>query len=662
MKLRLLLLAAVAAAFTVGCSGNETGSEPDVPEPVEVNATISFTPGRERILCSWSGIPSAVSLMQIDLSDGGGHFDIPVTNTKGQRYLNDVPEGRYSAHVSYLSIKGAETDGGRFDAQSYGSAYESGLSVRRIKNATLSGARAEFSFEPFSEKDYVGEKFSYRDVYGERVDTLVAASDVKFMNVGGTLTHRSAYRPAGVDDIFYSAPDSVKNQVLVRPKEYNQTLDGYRGIWFDLGQASDYGSKYSGGLGTYTNKHIPMAIYAPAVDRTFFVYGGTPGETKRYLLCMVGCYDHKTGKLQKPRIVLDKGIDGVNDPHDDPTIQIDRDGYVWIFVSGRGNKRPGKRYRSVNPYDITAFEYVNESIMAYPQVMYDADKGFFLFFTRYDGTRQLFYQSSEDGVSWTPYKQLASIKEGSEKNSGHYQVSNIRNGILYTAFNRHINGNVDTRTNLYYLQSTDWGQSWTTADGTPVKTPVTERYSNCLIKDFQITTETHNVYMKDINFDKNGNPIVLVVTSRTHKTGPEGGTREWHVFHWTGTKWDESVMTTSTHCYDSGSIWVDGDEWTIIGPTDAGPQYWGTGGEVVMWKSMDQGKTWKRIKNLTAGSENNMSYCRRPWYCNDGFYSFWADGNPDKITRSYIYFCNRSGKVFRMPYEFTDEWVAPLPI
>ena len=44
----------------------------------------------------------------------------------------------------------------------------------------------------------------------------------------------------------------------------NQTADGYRGIWFTIGQArSAYGAKYSGGLGTYTMKHIPMAVYAP---------------------------------------------------------------------------------------------------------------------------------------------------------------------------------------------------------------------------------------------------------------------------------------------------------------------------------------------------------------------------------------------------------------
>ena len=247
----------------------------------------------------------------------------------------------------------------------------------------------------------------------------------------------------------------------------NQTIDGYRGIWFTIGQArSGYGDKYSGGLGTYTMKHMPMAVYSPEADKTFFVYGGTPSEERKYLLCMVGCYDHKTGMLRRPVVVYDKGVAGVGDPHDDPTIQLDKEGYVWVFVAGRANKRPGIRYRSTKPYDISEFEYVNESIMAYPQVHYHPEKGFFLFFTRYDGVRRLFYQSSTDGIRWTDYRQIASIIDEGETKSGHYQFTNLCGDKLMCCFNRHINGNVDTRTNIQYIQSEDWGRRAQVADRT----------------------------------------------------------------------------------------------------------------------------------------------------------------------------------------------------
>jgi hypothetical protein len=61
----------------------------------------------------------------------------------------------------------------------------------------------------------------------------------------------------------------------------NPTDDGYRGIWFTLGQVQEFGDKYSGGLGTYTANHVPIAIYAKAVNKTFFVYGGSKGGKRQ---------------------------------------------------------------------------------------------------------------------------------------------------------------------------------------------------------------------------------------------------------------------------------------------------------------------------------------------------------------------------------------------
>lgn len=447
-------------------------------------------------------------------------------------------------------------------------------------------------------------------------------------------------------------PDSEPHQ--------NSTVDGYRGIWFTIRQGHEYGDKYSGGLGTYTMKHIPLAVYAPEVNKTFFVYGGAPQDGELYLQCMVGCYDHNTGLLQKPRVVYDKGQNGVLDPHDDPTIQIDKDGHIWVFVAGRSTKRHGIRLRSTKPYDITSFAYVNEDFMAYPQIFYDNDKGFFLFFTRYDGVRQIFYRTSKDGVRWSDYTKIASIKEGDEKKSGHYQISNMYGTKLCTAFNRHINGNVDTRTSIYFVQSEDWGQTWTTIDGQPVELPITERFDKTLVRDYQ--SAGRNCYIKDVNFDSEGNPVILYLTSDNHIAGPEGGVRQWHTLHWNGKEWIESQFTTSTHCYDSGSIYTDGKEWTILIPSDPGPQYWGTGGEIVRWVSRNEGKSWKKDEVLTHDSARNHGYVRRPQDAHDGFYGFWADGNPDKVSPSRLYFCTKDGKVYMMPYEMNDEWCAPVEV
>ena len=45
--------------------------------------------------------------------------------------------------------------------------------------------------------------------------------------------------------------------------------------------------------------NLDYAASAPAVDRTFFVYGGSP-DGSRALLCLIGSYDHKTGRVSRP--------------------------------------------------------------------------------------------------------------------------------------------------------------------------------------------------------------------------------------------------------------------------------------------------------------------------------------------------------------------------
>ena len=102
---------------------------------------------------------------------------------------------------------------------------------------------------------------------------------------------------------------------------------GYRGIWYYNQETGDeYVYKYSGGLGTYCAKHLPLAVYAPEVNKTFFVYGGTR-PTDRVLLEMVSFYDHDTGTVPRPTILLDKAT---ADAHDNPVLSIDDEGYLWV--------------------------------------------------------------------------------------------------------------------------------------------------------------------------------------------------------------------------------------------------------------------------------------------------------------------------------------------
>jgi hypothetical protein len=425
---------------------------------------------------------------------------------------------------------------------------------------------------------------------------------------------------------------------------------GYRGIWFTLGQFSEYGDKYSGGLGTYTANHNPLAVYAPAVDKTFFVYGGSPAG-ERHLLCLIGSFDHKTGRVSRPVIVHDKKP--VDDPHDNPSLNLDPQGYLWVFVSGRANSRPGFIYRSLAPYDHSRFELVATKTITYPQPWYVPGKGFLHLFTRYTKGRELYWETSADGRTWSETRKLAGF-------GGHYQTSGARDGKVASFFNYHPGGSVDKRTNLYYAQTTDFGATWTTADGRPLTLPLAAIDNPALVVDY--AAQGRLQYTCDLNFDAAGNPILLYVLSRDFKPGPGGGEREWTVAHWKNGRWAFSTVTTSDHNYDMGSLYVMKDEWLVVAPTDVGPQKWGTGGDMVLWASRDEGKTWTRRTTLTRNSEFNHSYARRPVNARDPFFAFWADGHPAKLSPSRLYFTESSGKrVWRLPYTFPAgaDWAVP---
>lgn len=431
----------------------------------------------------------------------------------------------------------------------------------------------------------------------------------------------------------------------------NARADGYKGIWFTLGQYSAYGDKYSGGLGTYTSSHVPVAIYSKAVNKTFFVYGGTITKNEKHLLIMISYYDHAKKMVPKPVIVYDKK--GVDDPHDNASLSIDDRGYVWVFVSGRNTSRPGIIFKSATPYQVDHFVQMATGEMTYPQPWFVKDKGFIYLFTKYTKGRELYWTTSKQGDTWEPEQKLAGM-------GGHYQVSAVREDKLVTAFNYHPGGDVNKRTNIYLLQTGDMGKTWQTMAGATVQTPVVNIESKALVKNY--AAEGKLVYLNDLNFDRQGNPVILAVVSRGFEPGPKGDPREWIIIRWKNGQWNFYTVCTSTHNYDMGSIYIDKNHWRIIGPTAPGPQKYGTGGEMVLWESTDEGITWISKKQLTENSSRNHSYARRPMNAPDDFYAFWADGNADSFSESRLYYCNKKGDVSMLPYDMNEEFERPLPM
>src|SRR5690606_18121753 len=171
-------------------------------------------------------------------------------------------------------------------------------------------------------------------------------------------------------------------------------------------------------------------------------------------------------------------------------------------------------HKSVKPYDIDQFEQVHvtkivngkEVIMdnfSYLQSWYQPENGFISLFTHYDRKvipnqpskprRTISFMTSADGIHYSTWNDLATIEEG------HYQTSGQYKNKLGSAFNYHPvkegeNG-LNYRTNLYYIQTQDFGKTWETASEEKVQIPLNTIQNAALIKDY--SAQGLNVYIND---------------------------------------------------------------------------------------------------------------------------------------------------------------------
>ena len=241
--------------------------------------------------------------------------------------------------------------------------------------------------------------------------------------------------------------------------------------------------------------------------------------------------------------------------------------------------------------------------------------------------------ASETGAEWSEPKLLARFAKG------HYQITCQRGVRIASVFNYHPEPvGLNARTNLYYIETSDFGRTWQSIDGRSFQLPLTEASSIEPVRDYE--AEGLLVYLKTVQFDAEGRPVVLYLTSKGYESGPGSGPRTWRTARWTGSEWEIRTVAESDHNYDFGSLYIEDDgTWRVIAPTDPGPQPYGTGGEMVMWTSGDRGASWRRARTLTEKSARNHTYARKPVDAHPDFYALWADGNAWEPSGSEVVFC-----------------------
>ncbi|MBX9655217.1 BNR repeat-containing protein [bacterium] len=446
--------------------------------------------------------------------------------------------------------------------------------------------------------------------------------------------------------------------------------DGFNGIWYSNGNTRDqYVHKYSGGLGTYPQQTAPIAIFESRADRTYFLYGGT-NPSENVLKNFISYYDHIAKRLARPRQLRHVGG---NDIHMNATLAIDDRGYLWVFANSHGDGGRGNLYKSSKPYEIDAFEEVplpaavfgnakGAIKLSYTDPVYVPERGLMLIWNQYHRNRSVWSVTSPNGLMWDSSRSKQLVNVSDEKGRGSYQIARANGAKVCVVTDFHPEG-LDHRTNLYYLESSDFGQSWKTASGQVLDTPLKTATNPALI--FGYHAEQKMVYMKDLNFDEDGRPVILYLTvsdadGKGHLPGPERGERTLHTAQWNGLAWVVKDVFTTDHNYDHGELYIEQNGlWRVIGPYIDGPQKFGTGGEVGVWISSDRGDSWKLTEQWTSGSNFNHTYVRRPLHASPDFYAIWADGHAFKRSASRIYFATMDGHVFQMPTRLDAEWGKP---
>ncbi|MCQ2397495.1 MAG: hypothetical protein MJ106_07355, partial [Lentisphaeria bacterium] len=101
----------------------------------------------------------------------------------------------------------------------------------------------------------------------------------------------------------------------------------------------------AGGMGTDCMGDVAFGGYRKDVDRTYVCFGGTDDANSTLYHC-VSYFDHRTKRVARPTVVYDKKS---VDAHDNAVINMDAEGYIYLFAASHGKWRPSCVARSVRP-------------------------------------------------------------------------------------------------------------------------------------------------------------------------------------------------------------------------------------------------------------------------------------------------------------------------
>ncbi len=411
---------------------------------------------------------------------------------------------------------------------------------------------------------------------------------------------------------------AILTSILVQYPVIANTLDvydsGFQSSYFCLTNQSNGNGvpKYCGATGTYSYKHIPVAVEKN--NNRFEVFSNNEdGDLVTYL---VKNYNEKVKVHIEPEW---------SDAHTNAVVDLDSDGYVYVQLSSRGlaNKyRSGHLYKSTTPYGtnfikLKGFPNHGDFNQAYPQMHYGYSK--LTIFTKYEPLSE----SLPQGVG--SVRTLWVDNNGNETklvSGSHYAVSDTNDdGEIYVAYNYHPISkagseyyyDVDKRANIHLIRSSTTNPTqWYTVKGEKLTLPIIENDPRTLVYD----TESKGtlVYLKDIVDEEGGTAggVHILFTESTSKDPSAGEryTREIDIKNPGNRNININTYTFGkvNHNYSSATYLTGSHGWSVkhaLVSGDNGVPYFG--GDIKVFNKSRNG--WALTSTYSDGA--NYSYIRQ---------------------------------------------------
>ncbi|MDK1286931.1 hypothetical protein [Pseudoalteromonas umbrosa] len=327
---------------------------------------------------------------------------------------------------------------------------------------------------------------------------------------------------------------------------------GYQSSYFCLtNQLFNGVPKYCGATGTYTHKHIPVAVEKS--NNHFEVFSNN--ENGNLVTYVVKNYN------QKVKVHTESNW---NDPHTNAIVDVDKNGYVYVQLSSRGlghKYRSGHLYKSTTPYG-TQFQKLKglpnhgDFNQSYPQLHLDNALNRLAVFTRYEYAGQKSVRTLWFDNNGHEFK----LAEG-----GHYAVSDTNDdGAIYIAYNYHPNYNLDRRSNIHVIKSYTFNpNTWYNIKGERLTLPLAENDSRTLVYDSE-ANGTY-IYVKDIVAEEagTGGGVHVLFTESTSFDPTKGSRYVKELDIQSVNKVAVNTITATNHNYSGATYLTNRFGWTV---------------------------------------------------------------------------------------------------